>query len=100
MGFWKGVKAVGKSISKHEQELAEKPRLWNSSTKQIVVLGFIVIIAAYVGAFLLKYSILEGDKWRMYATGQQQSVVTIQANRGIIYDPKGTQLALVPRYGT
>lgn len=94
MGFWKGVKAVGKSISKHEQELAEKPRLWNSSTKQIVVLGFIVIIAAYVGAFLLKYSILEGDKWRMYATGQQQSVVTIQANRGTIYDSNGTQLAV------
>ena len=58
MGFWKGMKAVGKAISKKEQEAAEKPRLWNSSTKQIVVLGFIVIVAAYVGLFLLKYSLL------------------------------------------
>lgn len=93
MGFWKGMKAVGKSISKMEQEAAEKPRLWNSSTKQIVVLGFIVIMAAYVGAFLLKYSILDGDKWRMLATGQQQDVVVMKANRGSIYDSNGTVLA-------
>lgn len=93
MGFWKGMKAVGKSISKREQEAAEKPRLWNSSTKQIVVLGFIVIMAAYVGAFLLKYSILDGDKWRMLATGQQQDVVVMKANRGSIYDSNGTVLA-------
>ena len=93
MGFWKGMKAVGKAISKKEQEAAEKPRLWNSSTKQIVVLGFIVIVAAYVGLFLLKYSILDGDKWRMLATGQQQSVVVMKANRGSIYDSNGTVLA-------
>ncbi len=93
MGFWKGMKAVGKSISQREQEAAEKPRLWNSSTKQIVVLGFIVIMAAYVGAFLLKYSILDGDKWRMLATGQQQDVVVMKANRGSIYDSNGTVLA-------
>ena len=93
MGFWKGVKSVGKSISRREQEIAEKPRLLNSSTKQLIVLGAVVIMAAYVGTFLLKYSILDGDKWRMLATGQQQEVVVIKANRGTIYDSNGTVLA-------
>lgn len=84
---------LGHAVSEHEQKSAEKPRLWNSTTKQIVVLVFIVAVSAYVGFFLLKYSILDGDKWRTLANSQQQSVVVMKANRGTIYDSTGTVLA-------
>lgn len=93
MGAWKAIKNIGRKISAWEQKSADKPRLWNSTTKQIVVLVLIIGMSAYVGAFLLKYSILDGDKWRMLATGQQLSTVVIKANRGSIYDANGTVMA-------
>lgn len=93
MGAWKVVKAAGRKISAWEQSVAEKPRRVNSTTKQMIVLGLIVAMSAYVGVFLLKYSILDGDKWRMLATGQQLSSVVIKANRGSIYDANGTVMA-------
>lgn len=93
MSFWNVIKKMGRGIKRWEQKSAEKPRMLNSSTKQLIVLGFVVAMSAYVGVFLLKYSILDGDKWRMLATSQQRSSVVIQANRGSIYDTNGTVLA-------
>lgn len=90
---WKNFRAIRRAFSEWDKKSAEKPRLWNSTTKQMVVLGVLVALSAYVGVFLLKYSVLDGDKWRMLATSQQLSSVVIKANRGSIYDKNGTVLA-------
>ena len=90
---WKNFRAIKRAFSEWDKKSAEKPRLWNSTTKQMVVLGVLVALSAYVGVFLLKYSVLDGDKWRMLATSQQLSSVVIKANRGSIYDKNGTVLA-------
>lgn len=87
------LKAMGEEIKEMEERSAEKPRVFSSNTKQIIILGFIVLFSVYVGSYLLKYSILDGDKWRMLATDQQLSSVVIKANRGSIYDANGTVLA-------
>lgn len=84
---------MGKGIRDWEERSAEKPRVLNSSAKQLIVLGLIVLSSVYVGGYLLKYSILDGDKWRMLATDQQLSTVVMKANRGSIYDANGTVLA-------
>ena len=93
MKFKKVVGKIGQGLLDWEERSAEKPRMLNASTKQLIVLGIIVAFSVYVGAFLLKYSKLDGDKWRMLATDQQQSEVVIKANRGSIYDANGTVLA-------
>ncbi len=89
----KVLKAMGEEIKEMEERSAEKPRVFSSNTKQLIILGFIVLFSVYVGSYLLKYSILDGDKWRMLATDQQLSYVVIKANRGSIYDANGTVLA-------
>ncbi len=89
----KVLKAMGQEMLEMEERSAEKTRVISSTAKQLIVLGFIVLFSVYVGAYLLKYSILDGDKWRMLATDQQLSVVVINANRGSIYDANGTVLA-------
>lgn len=93
MKFKKVVGKIGQGLLDWEERSAEKPRMLNASTKQLIVLGIIVAFSVYVGAFLLKYSILDGDRWRMLATDQHQSEVVIKANRGSIYDANGTVLA-------
>lgn len=71
----------------------EKQRVLKSSAKQVIVLVFVCLLSVYVGYFLLKYSVLDGDKWRVLANNQQMSSVTIRANRGSILDTSGTVLA-------
>lgn len=61
--------------------------------RQIVVLALIIALSCYVGFFLLKYTVLDGDRWRMLAGSQQMSTLTIKASRGSIYDTNGTVLA-------
>lgn len=61
--------------------------------RQIVVLAVVMILSCYVGFFLLKYTVLDGDRWRMLAGSQQMSTLTIKASRGSIYDSNGTVLA-------
>lgn len=61
--------------------------------RQIVVLALIIALSCYVGFFLLKYTVLDGDRWRMLAGSQQMSTLTIKASRGSIYDANGTVLA-------
>lgn len=61
--------------------------------RQIVVLAVVMALSCYVGFFLLKYTVLDGDRWRMLAGSQQMSTLTIKASRGSIYDSNGTVLA-------
>ena len=61
--------------------------------RQIVVLALVIVLSCYVGVFLLKYTVLDGDRWRMLAGSQQMSTLTIKASRGSIYDANGTVLA-------
>ncbi len=84
---------IWKILKNADAKAAEKPRILNASFKQMIVLVFIVIISLYVGGFLLKYSVLDGDKWKVLANTQQMTTVTIKANRGSIYDTNGTVLA-------
>ncbi len=84
--IWQGLKDW-------DQKEGEKQRIMKSSTKQMIVLVFICVLSLYVGFFLLKYSVLDGDKWRVLANDQQMSSVTIKANRGSILDTNGTVLA-------
>ena len=85
--------SIARKFFRFEERSAEKPRKIKASVKQEIALGCIVIGAVYVGSYLLKYSILDGDKWRMLATDQQQSSAVIKANRGSIMDSSGTVLA-------
>lgn len=71
----------------------EKKRIMKATTKQKIVLGIVCALSVYVGFFLLKYSVLDGDRWRVLANTQQMSEVTIQASRGSIYDTNGAVLA-------
>lgn len=76
-----------------DQKEGEKQRVLKSSYKQVIVLVFVCVLSVYVGFFLLKYSVLDGDRWRVLANTQQMSSVTIKAGRGSIYDTNGTVLA-------
>lgn len=84
--IWQGLKAW-------DEKEGGKQRIMKSATKQIIVLVFICLLSVYVGFFLLKYSVLDGDKWRVLASAQQMSSVTIKASRGSILDSNGTVLA-------
>ena len=68
--------------------------------RQIVVLALVIVLSCYVGVFLLKYTVLDGDRWRMLAGSQQMSTLTIKASRGSIYDANGTVLAQAKRFET
>ncbi len=87
------LKKIWNALVQWDKNEGEKKRIMKSSTKQIVVLCFVCALSVYVGYFLLKYSVLDGDKWRVLANGQQMSSVTIQASRGSILDTNGTVLA-------
>lgn len=71
----------------------EKKRIARAGDKQLLVLGVILAFSCYVGFFLLKYSVLDGDKWRVLASQQSMSTTVIPAERGSILDANGTVLA-------
>lgn len=87
------LKKIWEALVEWDKNEGEKKRIMKSSTKQIIVLVFVCALSVYVGYFLLKYSVLDGDKWRVLANDQQMSSITIQASRGSIYDTNGTVLA-------
>lgn len=80
-------------FKKKDLEENEKKRLLTEKDKQIFVLAGVVAVSLYVGFFLLKYTVLDGDKWRVLANQQSMSSLTIMADRGTIYDSNGTILA-------
>ncbi len=61
--------------------------------RQIVILIGVLGFSAFVGYNLLKFTVLDGDKWRQLASTQQTGQHIIKANRGTIYDANGTVLA-------
>lgn len=71
----------------------ERPRLAKPGDKQIGILVGIVAMSLYVGFFMLKYTVLDGTKWREEANRNSMSTTTIYAARGSIVDANGTVLA-------
>ncbi len=66
---------------------------WGMRGRQAVILVFVIGFSCIVGYNLLKYTVLEGEQWRVLANNQQMRSLTIKANRGSIYDTNGTILA-------
>ncbi|MCH5204268.1 MAG: PASTA domain-containing protein [Oscillospiraceae bacterium] len=79
-------------IRKDKEEVDKKPILGYRGRQLLILVG-VFGFAAFVGYNLLKYTILEGDKWRMLATTQQTRELSLMANRGTIYDANGSVLA-------
>ena len=59
----------------------------------VFVTLFIGLLTAYVGLRLIGVSIVDQDKYKAYAANQQVSSITINANRGTIYDSDMNVLA-------
>ena len=72
---------------------AMRKRSWGMRRRQFVVLALILGFSVYVGFNLFKYTVLEGEQWRVLANNQQMGSLTIKASRGTIYDANGTVLA-------
>lgn len=87
------LKLIWEKLKEWDKAEGEKERVLKSSAKQVIVLVLVCLFSLYVGYFLLKYSVLDGDKWRVLANNQQMSSITIKANRGSILDTNGTVLA-------
>ena len=66
---------------------------WGMRGRQTVILAAIVGFSCVGGYNLLKYTVLEGEQWRVLANNQQMRSLTIKASRGSIYDANGTVLA-------
>ncbi len=77
---------------KDEEEVDKKPILGYRGRQLVILIG-IFGFSAFVGYNLLKYTVLEGDKWKMLAMTQQTRELSIMANRGTIYDANGSVLA-------
>lgn len=84
--FWEFLK-------KKDAQEAEKKPIIGYRGRQIVMLVGIIGFSAYVGFHLLKFTVMDGDKWRELANTQQTGQSVIMANRGTIYDANGTVLA-------
>ncbi len=88
--FWQRLKACVGRIDERE---SEKKPIIGFRGRQIVILTFIIGFSVFVGYHLLKFTVLDGDKWRELASTQQTGQHVIKANRGSIYDANGTVLA-------
>lgn len=80
-------------LKKKDEEESEKKPIMGYRGRQLLVLAIIVGFSVFVGYNLLKYTVLDGDKWRQLANNQHTSSLTLKANRGTIYDANGTVLA-------
>lgn len=79
-------------VRKDREEVDKKPILGYRGRQLLIMVG-VFGFAAFVGYNLLKYTVLEGDKWKMLATSQQTRELSLMANRGTIYDANGSVLA-------
>ncbi len=84
--FWEFLK-------RKDREEAEKKPIIGYRGRQILILVCIIGFSVFVGYHLLKFTVLDGDKWRELANTQQTGQHVIMANRGSIYDANGTVLA-------
>lgn len=88
--FWQRLKTFVKRVDEKE---SEKKPIIGFRGRQIVILTCIIGFSVFVGYHLLKFTVLDGDKWRELASTQQTGQHVIKANRGSIYDANGTVLA-------
>lgn len=80
-------------LKKKDAEESEKKPIIGYRGRQIIILTGIIGFSVFVGYNLLKFTVLDGDKWRELANTQQTGQSVIMANRGTIYDTNGTVLA-------
>lgn len=80
-------------LKKKDEEAVENEPMLGTRGRQIIILAVFMIFVVYVGLYLLKYTVIDGDEWRQRANNQQMDEMTIKANRGTIYDANGTVLA-------
>lgn len=78
---------------KKDAEDAEKKPFLGIRGRQMFILMCVIGFSMFVGYHLLKFTVLDGDKWLVLANRQQMSELTIKANRGTIYDANGSVLA-------
>lgn len=91
--FLSTMKRTMAYLKKKDEEESEKKPIMGYRGRQLLVLAIIVGFSVFVGYNLLKYTVLDGDKWRQLANNQHTSSLTLKANRGTIYDANGTVLA-------
>ncbi len=89
----RGIVRFFNFLKRKDAEELDKPLILGTRGKQIVVLVFVVALSCYVGTFLLKYTVLDGDMWRVMANDQHMTSLMIKAKRGSILDRNGTVLA-------
>lgn len=87
------LKRFASFLKRKDEEEVEKKPILGYRGRQLLILVGIFGFSAFVGFNLLKYTVLEGDKWRMLATTQQTRELQLMANRGTIYDANGSVLA-------
>ncbi len=92
-GFAAAVQKFFGFLKKKDDEAVSRKPVLGYRGRQIIILSVFLGFSVYVGYNLLKYTVLDGDKWRQLANTQQMASMTIKANRGTIYDANGTVLA-------
>lgn len=84
---------VFRYLKKKDEEAVAKEPMFGARGRQILILAAFLAFSVFIGYNLLKFTVLDGDKWRQLANTQQMASMTIKANRGTIYDTNGTVLA-------
>lgn len=92
-GFVAVMKKIFRFLKKKDDEAVNQKPLLGYRGRQLVILAVFLGFSVFVGYNLLKFTVLDGDKWRQLANTQQMASMTIKANRGTIYDANGTVLA-------
>lgn len=84
---------VFRYLKKKDDEAVERQPVLGYRGRQLIILLAFIAFSLFVGYNLLKFTVLDGDKWRQLANAQQMASMTIKASRGTIYDTNGTVLA-------
>ncbi|MCH5206032.1 MAG: PASTA domain-containing protein [Oscillospiraceae bacterium] len=92
-GFSRVMGNIYSYLKKKDEEEVNKKPIFGYRGRQMFVLVAFVAFSVFVGYNLLKFTVFESDTWRQLANNQQMGALTIQANRGTIYDANGTVLA-------
>lgn len=92
-GFTALLQKIFRFLKKKDDEAVNRKPVLGYRGRQIIILSVFLGFSVYVGYHLLKYTVLDGDKWQQLANTQQMASMVIKANRGTIYDANGTVLA-------
>lgn len=78
---------------KEETKYTDKPAGYMKARLKIgTMLGVCAMLAAIIST-MIKYAVIEADKFKEYANAQQLSSKVVMATRGTIYDAKGDVFA-------